>query len=310
VAASRLFVVEIYRLLRLRFFPGHREVFRYYAEGELVLKQGRKLMDPYTGKPQPFFAYLHFMEPHDPYFAHPYDGRGVARVENPNPPATKAGEYLDLYRQEVKHFDKIFGELVAYLKETNVYHRSLIIYTSDHGEEFADHGGFWHGTTLYRELVRVPLIIHFPGGAGSGTVQNQPVSVLDLMPTALSAAGVQPPENLPGRVLSPEPQKDSRVLFAEEDHQGCVLEAVRAGPWKLIMANPGNPRELPEVQLFDLSTDPAEKNDLSSSETDLRDELLRVLEAGPAAMPAPAGKEKVELDSATEEQLRSLGYTE
>jgi hypothetical protein len=76
------------------------------------------------------------------------------------------------------------------------------------------------------------------------------------------------------------------------------------------MANPGNPRELPEVQLFDLSTDPAEKNDLSSSETDLRDELLRVLEAGPAAMPAPAGKEKVELDSATEEQLRSLGYTE
>ena len=310
VAASRLFIVEIYRLLRLRFFPGHREVFRYYAEGELILKQGRKLMDPYTGKPQPFFAYLHFMEPHDPYFAHPYDGRGVARVENPNPPVAKAGEYLDLYRQEVKHFDKIFGELVAYLKETNVYHRSLIVFTSDHGEEFADHGGFWHGTTLYRELVRVPLIIHFPGGAGSGTVQNEPVSLLDLMPTALGAAGVQPPKSLAGRILSPEPQADSRVLFAEEDHQGCVLDAVRAGPWKLVKANPGNPRDLPEVQLFDLSTDPAEKNDLSSSETDLRDELLRVLEAGPAAAPAPAAKEKVELDSATEEQLRSLGYTE
>jgi arylsulfatase A-like enzyme len=310
VAASRLFLVEIYRLLRLRFFPGHREVFRYYAEGELVLKQGRKLMDPYTGKPQPFFAYLHFMEPHDPYFAHPYDGRGVARVENPNPPVDKAGEYLELYRQEVKHFDKIFGELVAYLKETNVYHRSLIVFTSDHGEEFADHGGFWHGTTLYRELVRVPLIIHFPGGAGSGTVQNEPVSLLDLMPTALGAAGVQPEKKLAGRILSPEPRPGQRVLFAEEDHQGCILDAVRAGPWKLIKANPGNPRDLPEVQLFDLSTDPAEKNDLSSSEADLRDELLRVLEAGPAATPAPAGKEKVELDSATEEQLRSLGYTE
>jgi arylsulfatase A-like enzyme len=310
VAASRLFLVEIYRLLRLRFFPGHREVFRYYAEGELVLKQGRTLMDPYTGKPRPFFAYLHFMEPHDPYFAHPYDGRGVARVENPNPPAAKAGEYLELYRQEVRHFDKIFGELVAYLKETNVYHRSLIVFTSDHGEEFADHGGFWHGTSLYRELVRVPLTIHFPGGAGSGTVQSRPVSLLDLVPTALNAAGVQPQKNLSGRILSPEPQPDNRVLFAEEDHQGCVLTAVRAGPWKLITANPGNPRDLPEVQLFDLSTDPAEKNDLSSSETDLRDELLRVLEAGPAAAPAPAGKEKVELDSATEEQLRSLGYTE
>lgn len=310
VAASRLFLVEIYRLLRLRFFPGHREVFRYYAEGELVLKQGRSLMDPYTGKPQPFFAYLHLMEPHDPYFAHPYDGRGVARVENPNPPAAKAGEYRELYHQEVKHSDKIFGELVAYLKETNVYHRSLIVFTSDHGEEFADHGGFWHGTTLYRELVHVPLIIHFPGGAGAGTVNNDPVSLLDLVPTALSAAGVRPEKNLAGRILSPEPQPDRRVIFAEEDHQGCVLTAVRAGPWKLIMANPGNPRDLPAVQLFDLSTDPAEKNDLSSSESDLRDELLRVLKAGPAATPAPAAKEKVELDSATEEQLRSLGYTE
>lgn len=310
VAASRLFLVEIYRLLRLRFFPGHREVFRYYAEGELVFKQGRVLMDPYTGKPQPFFAYLHFMEPHDPYFAHPYDGRGVARVENPDPPAARAGEYLDLYRQEVRHFDKIFGELVAYLKETNVYHRSLIVFTADHGEEFADHGGFWHGTTLYRELVHVPLIVHFPGGAGAGTVQDDPASLLDLMPTALGAAGVQPPENLAGRILSPEPRPDRRVLFAQEDHQGCVLDAVRAGPWKLIRANPGNPRNLPEVQLFDLSTDPAEKNDLSSSEPDLREELLRVVEAGPAATPAPAGKEKVELDSATEEQLRSLGYTE
>jgi arylsulfatase A-like enzyme len=208
----------------------------------------------------------------------------------------------------VKHFDKIFGELVAYLKETNVYHRSLIVFMADHGEEFADHGGFWHGTTLYRELVHVPLIVHFPGGAGSGTVQNAPASLLDLLPTALNAAGVQPQKNIPGRILSPEPRPDRRVLFAEEDHQGCVLGAVRAGPWKLITANPDNPRDLPEVQLFDLSTDPAEKNDLSSGETDLRDELLRVLKAGPAA--APAGKEKVELDSATEEQLRSLGYTE
>ena len=309
VAASRLFLVEIYRLLRLRFFPGHREVFRYYAEGELVFKQGRSLMDSYTGKPQPFFAYLHFMEPHDPYFSHPYDGRGVARVENPNPPVARAGEYRELYQQEVKHFDKIFGELVAYLKETNVYHRSLIVFTSDHGEEFADHGGFWHGTSLYRELVHVPLMIHFPGDAGAGTVNNDPVSLLDLTPTALSAAGVRPDKDLAGRILSPEPRPDRRVLFAEEDHQGCVLNAVRAGPWKLITANPGNPRDLPEVQLFDLSTDPVEKNDLSSSEPDLRDELLRVLKAGPAAA-APAAKEKVELDSATEEQLRSLGYTE
>jgi arylsulfatase A-like enzyme len=310
VSASRLFLVEIYRLLRLRFFPGHREVFRYYAEGERVLKQGRALMDPYTKKPQPFLAYLHFMEPHDPYFAHPYDGRGVARVENPHPPVAKAGEYLDLYRQEVKHFDKIFGDLAAYLKESNLYHRSLIIFTADHGEEFADHGGFWHGTSLYRELVRVPLMIRFPAGAGAGTVQREPVSLVDLLPTVLSAAGAEPPGDLPGRILSPEPRPDRRVLFAQEDHQGCILSAVRAGPWKLIRANPGNPRDLPGVQLFDLSTDPAEKKDLSATEADLRDELLRVLDEGPAAAPAKPAGEKVELDSATQEQLRSLGYTE
>lgn len=309
VPASRLFLVEVYRLLRLRFFPGHREVFRYYAEGERVLKRGRDLMNPYTGNPRPFFAYLHFMEPHDPYFAHPYDGRAVARVENPDPPVDQAGEYLELYRQEVRHFDKIFGDLVAYLKESNLYHRSLIVFTADHGEEFADHGGFWHGTTLYQELVQVPLMIHFPAGAGAGTVQADPVSLVDLMPTILTAAGADLPGDLPGRTLSPEPRGERRVLFAEEDHQGCKLVAVRAGPWKLILANPGNKRSLPEVQLFDLGADPGEQNDLKDAEADLRDELVNVAERGPgsAATPAPT---KVELDAATQEQLRSLGYTE
>jgi arylsulfatase A-like enzyme len=314
VSAGRLFLVEIYRLVRLRFFPGRREVFRYYAEGERILEQGRVLMEPFARVRQPFFVYLHFMEPHDPYFAHPYDGHGVARVENPSPPVAKAPEYLALYRGELRHFDGLFGELIAFLKETGLYDRSLIVFAADHGEEFADHGGFWHGTTLYQELVRVPLIIRFPGGAGAGTVRDQPVSLLDLAPTALRAAGVNSPAGLPGRALSPRPEEDldgssGRVLFAEEDHQGCKLMAVRAGPWKLILANSDNARNLPAVQLFDLGADPGEKNDLKDAEPDLRDELINVIERGPGAAVAPAQK-KVELDSATEEQLRSLGYTE
>jgi len=189
--ARRLFLVELYRLARLRFFPGQRIVSSYYAEGEQVWEVARELVGPLATAARPFFAYLHFMETHDPYFAHPYDGTAVARVENPNPKADKAAEYFDLYRQEIEHWDSLFGEMITFLKDKGVFDRALIVVTADHGEEFADHGGFWHGTTLFEELVRVPLLIRFPQGAGAGTVRDDPVSLIDLMPTAMSLAQVK-----------------------------------------------------------------------------------------------------------------------
>ena len=310
--ARRLFLVELYRLARLRFFPGQRVVSSYYAEGEHVWEVGSELIGPLATAARPFFAYLHFMETHDPYFAHPHDGSAVAQVETPNPSLGKAAEYFDLYRQEVEHWDGLFGEMTTFLKDKGLFERALIVVTSDHGEEFADHGGFWHGTTLFQELVRVPLLIRFPQGAGAGTVRHDPVSLIDLMPTVLSLAQVKSAGELPGSALTDQVPTTARYLFAEEDHQGMILSAVRNGPWKLIRANPDNHRGLPKIQLFNLEKDPQEKRNQAVNETTIREELIKVLQAGPsrAAKPSDTKPEEVKIDSDTEEQLRSLGYTE
>ena len=142
------------------------------------------------------------------------------------------------------------------IDDAQIYDRALIVVTSDHGEEFADHGAFWHGTSLYQELVHVPLIVRFPGGAGSGGFQEAPVSLVDLMPTALNLAGIKAPAGLPGAPLSFEPATSARVLYAEEDHQGFVMRGVKDESWKLVQANPENPRNIPELQLFNLAVDP------------------------------------------------------
>ncbi len=311
-SASRLFLVELYRLARLRFTPGRHEVWRYYAPGETVSETARYYLEQLAGRGGPFFAYIHYMETHDPYFVHPYDGRAVARVENAHPPVEKAAEFRALYQGEVRQFDELFGKLVAFLKDKGLYDRSCIILTADHGEEFADHGGFWHGTSLYQELIRVPLIVHFPRAQGAGSRRSDAVSLVDLMPTALELAGIEADEKLPGRSLRKPPPEEERPVFSDEDHQGALLQAVRLVRYKLIGAGLNDPRGQPEWQLFDLQIDPKEQHNLAASDSDRIDALRKLLQAGPESevVKSTVSPEKVEIDPETEEQLRSLGYTQ
>ena len=109
--------------------------------------------------PEPFFLFVHYMDPHDPYFEIPYNGHGVARVSTPEPAAERAEELHDLYRGDVRYLDAYLQELVERLQRSGVYDRSIIAVTADHGEEFHEHGGWWHGTSLYEEQVHVPLIV-------------------------------------------------------------------------------------------------------------------------------------------------------
>jgi arylsulfatase A-like enzyme len=333
-SARRLFVVEIYRLLKLRFFPGDRQVSSYYAEGERVSRQGLSLIAQATQANRPFFAYLHYMEPHDPYFAHPYNGQAMARVENPRPNLDQKDQLLDLYHQEVRHVDGLVGNLLKQWKKENLYDPAMIVITADHGEEFADHGHFWHGTSLYQELLHVPLLIKYPKGAGRGSAVHTPVSLVDLAPTALGIAGLKD-QDLAGRDLGilfasqaaaektkdqnpdlaaespPEPDKTPlRPVFAELDHQGCHLAAIRVGPWKLIKANENNPRNLAPVALYNLSKDPLESTDQAEKESQQTSKLSVILKTGPGQKTKIQTPGKATVDPATEEQLRSLGYTE
>jgi arylsulfatase A-like enzyme len=185
------------------------------------------------------------------------------------------------------------------------------VLTADHGEEFHEHGGWWHGTTLYDEQLAVPLIVKPPRGGATGVVNDAMVSSLDVTPTIIKAAGLAVPEQMVGKPLgldagAPAPRDHA---FAESELEGNSLQAYRSGGMKVIHANAGNPRGLPEHQLFDVASDPGEQKDLISTHTDVANRLT----ADMSAVQSHAESMAVEstgtaIDAASEERLRALGY--
>jgi arylsulfatase A-like enzyme len=256
------------------------------------------------------------MDPHDPYFAHPYDGTAVARVANQHPDPSQAEQMHRLYAGEIAYLDEHFGRLLAKLREQGRYDQTVIALVADHGEEFQDHGGWWHGLTLYDEQIHVPLLIKWARNDAPirGDQRGEPARLIDVAPTLLARAGAAPPAAMQGRDLAALPPArraaPDRLVFAEEDHEGNVLRAVRTREWKWIEANAGNPRGLPPEQLFQLEQDPGERSDLREAHpervAELREQAaaqeLRAGQVGPGEG-GPAA-----ISESQRAALEALGY--
>ena len=129
----------------------------------------------------------------------------------------------EVYDGEISYWDTQFGALVERLKQRGLYDDMTIVVTSDHGEEFMDHGGYWHGTTLYDEMIRVPLVVKLPGSERAGTTAAEWVQSIDIMPTLLRLSGVDVPPGVQGGDLF----EGTDHVYAEESHEGNVLESLR-----------------------------------------------------------------------------------
>ncbi len=306
-SGSKLSLYSGMRLIRERFLSREKYVEHYYQDAVSV--NGRAL--PWLAEygEEPFFTFIHYMDPHDPYFELPYNGKAVARVDTPNPAGDRAEELRGLYAGNIEYLDGFLAAVFSGLKQAGLYDDMIIVFTADHGEEFHEHGGWWHGTTLYDEQLHVPLMVKFPGNVRGGTRVSQLSGLVDVMPTMLAAAGLEVPASAQGRDLMST--KAPAAVYAEEDHEGNVLESVRSAQWKLIVANEGNPRGLDPVEMYDLVADPGETHNLASSDPDrvaaLQESLagLRAL-ARQSAVAGVSG----EMDDAARERLRALGYIE
>jgi arylsulfatase A-like enzyme len=268
---------------------------------------------------QPFFLFLHTYQVHHPYTPDP---RHLAMVEaaayrgllpaGETPlavlDAVNQGQ-LALARADLRHIvatydaqvramDDGFGELIAFLKEQGLYDRTTIVFTSDHGEEFGEHGRVgWHSHTLYDELLRVPLLIKYPSGAHAGETVRRQVRVVDVAPTVLASLAVAPPAGLQGLDLTPLVRgRPEPARLAVSNLDGGGVASIRTLRWKLV----GN-------HLFDLARDPGETRDVSSRYGEIAAYLGGRRQALLAAAPSHAGP-RVDLAGEDAASLRSLGY--
>ena len=206
------------------------------APANKVTESGREIIEQLSrsGLAEPFFLYLHFLDPHAPY----------------NPPSNYAGRFhgalarspftydeemlnlINLYDAEIAFLDSELGKFFEYLKDKKLYDELMIVVVSDHGEQFMEHGDLRHGYKLFNEEVHIPLIIKTGRRGAQGRVIEETVSTIDIVPTILDRLSMKRPENLPGVSLLDEAALKTR--------RGVMSEIRKKYDMKSITDLPGN----------------------------------------------------------------------
>ena len=232
---------------------------------------------------EPFFLYLHTIDPHGPNDPlEPYD---TLFTDTPRPPgiASKLDKpaqpmqlrnTVALYDSEIRYADDQFGVFLQGLKDRGLYDNTVIWFLSDHGEEFLDHGRGGHGTQLFNELVKIPLILKLPQQKHAGQVVSTPVSLVDVLVTQLDLHQHPRPDGLAGRnlleVLGPDPDEVPIFLDLNLTKQELYIsEGIVLGDYKYFEELLPEPQEY----LFNIREDPGETRNL----VDLRPEKLAEL---------------------------------
>jgi arylsulfatase A-like enzyme len=278
-----------------------------------------------------FFLWVHYYDPHIPYtppkeyiskdavpdgyIGYSFTQPGSIRDGHFAPNASQRKWIKELYDAEVRYVDVNIGKLLDAFKENSLYKSSLIILTSDHGEEFWEHGGYEHGHTLYNELIHVPLIVKLPG-KHTGTIVEREVTTQSLMATVLDLTRI-PDEGGTAAAESLVPLlTDNPASYSEEPlvSTGLLYFENREG---VIFQNSKYIQSLVtgQSELFDLKTDPGEQNPLALSRNRLKtDQARNILDNHDrkseilSKQLGVSSTEKVTLDKEKIEKLKALNY--
>jgi arylsulfatase A-like enzyme len=328
------------------FASGGSRRAREYPDLTEILDGARDWLEDHSEGP--FFLYVHLMNVHGPYRAPPeyrlrfleephaefvFQNRlwkDIVRRGRLERRADVSQAHLrDLtarYDGAVAYTDAVLMRFVDELREEGILDRSLLVITSDHGEELFEHGGFGHKRTLYGELLEIPLLIRGPGGVAAGRRIGEPVSLVDIPATVLDWLGFLKPEAGAvfgdgsfgnGRSLLPllsgsrkDPPFPARTLLAQLDEvsAGRAL-LVQEWPHRLLQIEKDYRGRRNEVELFDVAADPDEQVDLAPQREELVAELsarARELRSALEAHPFEGGLAHPDDDLAR--QLEALGY--
>ena len=295
-----------------------------------------------------FFLFLHTYQIHQPYqapapyntmFLDPdaqFDHVDLSQLrlnhENRFMPESDVlrRNFIGLYDAEIRFTDEVLiGVVVLELKKLGLYDRTMIVVTSDHGEEFYEHKGWTHGHALYDETVKVPLLVKFLGSRDRGMRVERFARLTDIMPTILEEMGLGPVRGvIDGRSLreltmgkaEDLPERMFRCELAGNIiHNGIpARRAVSRDSYKIIRNDPFTPRQLAffafppssqdKLEIYDLAVDPEEKTNLAVSRPDLVRSLLTYM----AEKLKPTRKTTVTRNSGVNEdvreELKALGY--
>ena len=283
-------------------------------------------------KDESWFCFLHLWDVHydfippeayinlfDPDYTGSIDGRLMSNADINREMSPRDLRHVQaLYDAEIRFTDDILRGIFDDLEARDMLANTLVILTADHGEEFFEHGNKGHNKTLFEEVVRVPLIINWPGQIDAGRVIKEQAQIIDFMPTVASAVGFSGALAVQGRDLSPqlagltsEPRSALLELLIDQSSQ----RALRTNDWKLI-----EPREGTPTYWFDLQQDPGEKRAIgpdvpaatvegqarANAEAELRETLRKQALMSKAL--ARRGPDSIEVPPDVLKDLQGLGY--
>jgi len=323
-----------------------KQGFQYYRE--MVLEKGEIVTSSFNAwvkkhKKKPFFAYLHYMDTHVPYNA-PQQFSQIFGLKDDT--LFTPGEFktmdvrllgemglskqdkqslVNLYDAAIKYFDSNFARIVDNLKKLGVLNKTIIILTSDHGEEFWEHDGFAHGHTVYNELLHVPLIIGYSPHLPKKRIKSY-VQLLDFFPTILSLVRIRNDFELRGRDLAAAALANKQIneeILIEGILFGSERKAVLKDGWKLIentgKKNKGTFHPLGDLtkyrypeyekgfELYNINQDFSEKHNLINNNPQIAANLKKQLFVFRMSLPDIKQQRKTKLKEKLDD-LKSLGY--
>jgi len=291
------------------------------------------------------FMFLHTYAIHAPY----YPPKPFLLKLNKNPSFYKLGSYTrkrqylknvsqkkrdsmeELYEADIMAFDYYFGKFIEYLRTKKVYKKSLIVFTSDHGEEFYEHKGWFHGHSLYNEMIKVPLIIKFPNNKYKDLCIQENVGVMDILPTLMDYLKIKNSNKIDGISLMPLVKgKTIKRKILVSSTTSCYMSPILPKKIALFFKNYkmiynfdlsrtgketyqkfGVPPDTAKIELFDLTSDPNETKNLYHKHTrlvkKLQKELSSIIKIVKYNLKQKSPK-KNRLSPKELETLKSLGY--